>query len=201
MTFISHLLGKVPEGQRLFVTLIPYTSFREDAGNITAANIAIKRLSERKGADVIDINPLLCQKAHQIWSSEIVKTHIAGRTTCRLVATAAENRCGAELQMSLGWANCAVALRRWRRSKAWLLVLTTMAKPMNAVAVCGVTQGNDQGRDGRMAQIGPKGSRHQRILWTAQKIAQLTGDTEGGAYRMLLIALIDAEGIDVIADK
>jgi len=42
----------------------------------------------------------------------------------------------------------------------------------------------------------PEGSRHQRMLWTACKIAHLTGATEGGAYRMLLLALIDAEGTD-----
>jgi hypothetical protein len=53
------LLGKVPEGQRLIVTLIPYTSFRDDAGNITAANVEIKRLSGQKGADIIDINSSL----------------------------------------------------------------------------------------------------------------------------------------------
>jgi hypothetical protein len=39
----------------------------------------------------------------------------------------------------------------------------------------------------------PKGSRHQRMLWAARKIARLTGVTEGGAYRMLLSALIEAE--------
>ena len=39
----------------------------------------------------------------------------------------------------------------------------------------------------------PKGSRHQRMLWTACKIARLTGITEGGAYQMLLSALIEAE--------
>ena len=39
----------------------------------------------------------------------------------------------------------------------------------------------------------PKGSRHQRMLWAAHKIARLTGATEGGAYQMLLVALIEAE--------
>jgi hypothetical protein len=39
----------------------------------------------------------------------------------------------------------------------------------------------------------PKGSRHQRMVWTARKIAHLTGVTEGGAYQMLLVALINAE--------
>ena len=39
----------------------------------------------------------------------------------------------------------------------------------------------------------PKGSRHQRMLWAAQKIAHLTGETEGGAYQMLLVALIEEE--------
>jgi len=31
------------------------------------------------------------------------------------------------------------------------------------------------------------------MLWTARKIAHLTGVTEGGAYQMLLGALIEAE--------
>ena len=39
----------------------------------------------------------------------------------------------------------------------------------------------------------PMGSRHQRMLWAAQKIAGLTGATEGGAYQTLLVALIEAE--------
>ena len=39
----------------------------------------------------------------------------------------------------------------------------------------------------------PKGSRHQRILWAAHKIARLTGVTEGAAYKRLLIALTEAE--------
>jgi hypothetical protein len=39
----------------------------------------------------------------------------------------------------------------------------------------------------------PKGSRHQRMLWAAHRIACLTGATEGTAYQMLLVALIDAE--------
>jgi hypothetical protein len=39
----------------------------------------------------------------------------------------------------------------------------------------------------------PKGSRHERLLWAAHKIAQLTGSTEGATYQMLLVALIEAE--------
>jgi len=39
----------------------------------------------------------------------------------------------------------------------------------------------------------PEGSRHQRMLWAARKIAHLTGVTEGRAYQMLLVALIEAE--------
>ena len=39
----------------------------------------------------------------------------------------------------------------------------------------------------------PKGSRHERMLWAAWKIARLTGATEGGAYTMLLDVLIEAE--------
>ena len=38
------------------------------------------------------------------------------------------------------------------------------------------------------------GSRHERMLWAAHKIARLTGATEGRAYQMLLLALIEAEG-------
>ena len=40
----------------------------------------------------------------------------------------------------------------------------------------------------------PMSSRHERMLWAAHKIAGLTGATEGGAYKRLLIALIEAEG-------
>jgi len=39
----------------------------------------------------------------------------------------------------------------------------------------------------------PKGSRHERMLWAAHKIARLTGATEGGAYQTLLVVLIEAE--------
>ena len=42
----------------------------------------------------------------------------------------------------------------------------------------------------------PMGSRHQRMLWGAHKIARLTGATEGGSYQLLLVALIDAGGTD-----
>jgi len=43
----------------------------------------------------------------------------------------------------------------------------------------------------------PKGSRHQRMLWAAHKIARLTGATEGDAYQKLLIALIEGQkGLD-----
>ena len=39
----------------------------------------------------------------------------------------------------------------------------------------------------------PEGSRHERMLWAARKIAHLTGATEGRAYQMLLGALIETE--------
>jgi hypothetical protein len=39
----------------------------------------------------------------------------------------------------------------------------------------------------------PMSSRHQRMLWAAHKIAQLTGAIEGATYQMLLVALIEAE--------
>jgi hypothetical protein len=42
-------------------------------------------------------------------------------------------------------------------------------------------------------QSAPEGSRHERMLWAARKIAHLTRMPEGGAYRMLLVALIEAE--------
>jgi hypothetical protein len=37
----------------------------------------------------------------------------------------------------------------------------------------------------------PMGSRNQRMVWAARKIARLTGVTDGGAYRALLIAQIE----------
>jgi hypothetical protein len=39
----------------------------------------------------------------------------------------------------------------------------------------------------------PEGSRHERMLWAARKIAHLTGVTEGRAYQMLLVALVETE--------
>ena len=38
-----------------------------------------------------------------------------------------------------------------------------------------------------------EGSRHERMLWAAHKIARLTGATEGGAYQMLESAVIEAK--------
>jgi len=46
----------------------------------------------------------------------------------------------------------------------------------------------------------PKGSRHERILWTACKIAHLTGVTEGRAYQMLLGALVEAPPDEYLDD-
>jgi lysophospholipase L1-like esterase len=84
------LLDKAPTEQRLIVTLIPYTSFPEYTDDIRAANTEIRKLSERRGADIIDINSRLSrdgtldkdlttdgvhfnQRAYQIWSNEILK--------------------------------------------------------------------------------------------------------------------------------
>ena len=39
----------------------------------------------------------------------------------------------------------------------------------------------------------PMGSRHERMLWAARKIARLTGATEGGAYLTLESAVTEAE--------
>jgi hypothetical protein len=72
---------------------------------------------------------------------------------------------------------------------------------MNRFAACGDPRAKERPKDRKMTKdemIGwfksaPKGSRHQRMLWAARKIARLTGVTEGGAYQMLLSALIEAE--------
>jgi hypothetical protein len=52
----------------------------------------------------------------------------------------------------------------------------------------------------KLFKSAPTGSRHERMLWAAWKIAHLTGITEGGAYRMLLLALIDTEKTDKAAN-
>ena len=70
---------------------------------------------------------------------------------------------------------------------------------MNRFAACGDPQkGQRIAKMTKDEMIGwfksaPTGSRHQRMLWAARKIAHLTGATEGGAYQMLLVALIEAE--------
>jgi lysophospholipase L1-like esterase len=70
--------------------LIPYMSFPEYTAEIRAANLEIRRLSERKAAYIIDINAYLSndgllgkdltidgvhlnERAYQIWSNEILK--------------------------------------------------------------------------------------------------------------------------------
>jgi lysophospholipase L1-like esterase len=84
------LLDKAPTEQRLIITLIPYTSFSEHTDNIRAANSEVRRLSERKGAVIIDLNTQIStdgilhkdlttdgihfnHRAYQIWGSEIIK--------------------------------------------------------------------------------------------------------------------------------
>jgi len=86
----GYLLDKVRPEQRLIVTLVPYTSFPEYTDKIRAVNSEIRRLSELKGADIIDINTYLSndgllsyqfttdgihfnRRAYQIWGDEIRK--------------------------------------------------------------------------------------------------------------------------------
>jgi hypothetical protein len=72
---------------------------------------------------------------------------------------------------------------------------------MNRFAACGDPRAKKGQRIAKMTKdemIGwfksaPMGSRHQRMLWAVHKIARLTGATEGNAYQMLLVALIEAE--------
>jgi len=72
---------------------------------------------------------------------------------------------------------------------------------MNLFAVCGDPRAETGSRIAKMTKdemiewfkSAPKGSRHQRMLWAAHKIARLTRITEGGAYTMLLGVLIEAE--------
>jgi hypothetical protein len=72
---------------------------------------------------------------------------------------------------------------------------------MNHFAACGdprAKKGQRIAKVTRDEMIGwfksaPMGSRHQRMLWAAHKIARLTGATEGNAYQMLLVTLIEAE--------
>jgi hypothetical protein len=53
----------------------------------------------------------------------------------------------------------------------------------------------------------PKDSRHERMLWAAHRIARLTRATEGRAYQMLLVALVEADklrsipGFSMTADE
>ena len=71
---------------------------------------------------------------------------------------------------------------------------------MNRFAACGDPRA-ERPKDRKMMtkdemigwfRAAPMGSRHQRMLWAARKIARLTGVTEGGAYQMLLGLLIEA---------
>src|SRR5215831_2462462 len=80
------------------------------------------------------------------------------------------------------------------KCKSRLLVLTPIAKPMNRFAMCSDPRA-ERPKDEIIEwfKSAPEGSRHERMLWAARKIAHLTGVTEGRAYQMLLVALIEAE--------
>jgi hypothetical protein len=77
---------------------------------------------------------------------------------------------------------------------------------MNPFAVCGDPRADKGPRIPKMTKdeiidcfrSAPMGSRHERMLWAAEKIARLTGTTEGESYQKLLIALIEADkGLDL----
>jgi hypothetical protein len=80
------------------------------------------------------------------------------------------------------------------------LPLTTIAKPMNRFAACGDPRAergqgskDDQGRNDRLVQIGPEGlAASAHVMGRPQDRAPYWV-TEGGAYQMLLVALIEAE--------
>jgi hypothetical protein len=82
-----------------------------------------------------------------------------------------------------------------------LFVLTRITKSMNPFAVCGDPRADKGPRIPKMTKdeiidcfrSAPMGSRHERMLWAAEKIARLTGTTEGESYQKLLIALIEAD--------
>src|SRR6478672_3310200 len=88
-----------------------------------------------------------------------------------------------------------------QRNRARPNLYVRLAKPMNRFAACGDPRADKGQRTAKMTKdemIGwfksaPMGSRHQRMLWAAHKIAGLTGATEGGTYQMLLVTLIEAE--------
>ena len=75
--------------------------------------------------------------------------------------------------------------------------LTAIAKPMNTATRNGreKPEHRDMANDEMVEwfKSAPMGSRHERMLWATRNIAHLTGATEGGAYKRLLIALIEAE--------
>ena len=79
--------------------------------------------------------------------------------------------------------------------------LTTIAKTNEPLRGVRRPKGRERPKDRKMTKdemiewfkSAPMGSRHQRMLWAARKIARLTRVTEGGAYQTLESALIEAE--------
>src|SRR5215813_331740 len=71
------------------------------------------------------------------------------------------------------------------------LVPTPIAKPMNRLDLMSAKL--TQHEMIAWFKSAPEGSRHERMLWTAHKIARLTGATESGAYQMLESVVTEAE--------
>src|SRR5215475_8399288 len=68
---------------------------------------------------------------------------------------------------------------------------TPIAKPMNRLGLMSAKLTKDEMI--KWFNSAPEGSRHERMLWTAHKIARLTGATESGAYQMLESVVTEAE--------
>ena len=71
------------------------------------------------------------------------------------------------------------------------LGLTPIAKPMNRLGLMSAKLTKDEMIE--WFNSAPGSSRHERMLWTAHKIARLTGATESGAYQMLESVVTEAE--------
>jgi lysophospholipase L1-like esterase len=57
----EHLIAMAPNDMKLIVTLLPYLAVPAHRDKIRAANLEMSRLSEKKAAAVVDLNPVIAK--------------------------------------------------------------------------------------------------------------------------------------------
>src|SRR5262249_44785888 len=74
-----YLIDEVPSGQKVIVTLIPYTAFGEDADKIRSINEKLRSMLEHRGVAILDINPSISKEGILLNDMTVDGVHFSER--------------------------------------------------------------------------------------------------------------------------